>query len=108
MVACYLILLVLDRQKSVPAGISLNMQDVTYKEKEKVTESLANKINNLIDIKSKLSSISDHDPQLLGYIQRKLVPPALPNTKLILAKEIHSGQVKTSIIHYRTHKHVPR
>ena len=84
------------------------MQDVTYKEKEKVTESLANKINNLIDIKSKLSSISDHDPQLLDYIQRKLVPPALPNTKLILAKEIHSGQVNAlSITDYGTHKHIP-
>ena len=105
---CYLILLVLDRQKSVPAGISLNMQDVTYKEKEKVTESLANKINNLIDIKSKLSSISDHDPQLLVYIQRKLVPPAPPNTKLILAKEIHSGQVNSKYIHFKTHKHILR
>ena len=70
------------------------MQEETHKEKEKVTESLANRIENLIDIKSKLSSISDHDPQFLDYIQRKLVPPALPNTKLILAKEIHSGQVK--------------
>ena len=90
---CYLILLVLDRQKSVPAVIS-RVQEVTNKEKEEVTESLANRIENLIDIKSKLSSISDHDPQLLDYIQRKLVPPAPPNTKLILAKEIHSGQVK--------------
>ena len=90
---CYLILLVLDRQKSVPAVIS-RVQEVTNKEKEEVTESLAERIENLIDIKSKLSSISDHDPQLLDYIQRKLVPPAPPNTKLILAKEIHSGQVK--------------
>ena len=49
----------LDRQKSVPAGILLMMQEVTHKEKEKVTESLANKINNLIDIKSKLSSTGE-------------------------------------------------
>ena len=68
---CYLILLVLE-----------------------VTESLVTRIENLNDIKSKLSSISDHDPQLLDYIKKKLVPPAPPNTKLILAKEIHSGQVK--------------
>ena len=71
----------LDRQKSVPAGISLNMQDVTYKEKEKVTESLANKINNLIDIKSKLSSISDHQgrhcPTLAG-MARVETPVVLP------------------------------
>ena len=93
---CYLILLVLGRQKSVPAVIS-RVQEVTNKAKEEVTESLANRIENLIDIKSKLSSISDHDPQLLDYIQRKLVPPAPSNTKLILAEEIHSGQVKGSI-----------
>ena len=104
---CYLILLVLDRQKSVPAVIS-RVQEVTNKEKEEVTESLANRIENLIDIKSKLSSISDHDPQLLDYIQRKLVPPAPPNTELILAKEIHSGQVNAlSITDYGTHKHIP-
>ena len=104
---CYLILLVLDRQKSVPAVIS-RVQEVTNKAKEEVTESLANRIENLVDIKSKLSSISDHDPQLLDYIQRKLVPPAPPNTELILAKEIHSGQVNAlSITDYGTHKHIP-
>ena len=104
---CYLILLVLDRQKSVPAVIS-RVQEVTNKAKEEVTESLANRIENLIDIKSKLSSISDHDPKLLDYIQRKLVPPAPPNTELILAKEIHSGQVNAlSITDYGTHKHIP-
>ena len=80
---CYLIHLVLDTRKSV-----------TNKEKEEVTKSLVTRIENLSDIKSKLSTISDHDPQLLDYIQRKLVPPAPSNTKLILAEEIHSGQVK--------------
>ena len=83
---CYLIHLVLDTRKSV-----------TNKEKEEVTKSLVTRIENLSDIKSKLSTISDHDPQLLDYIQRKLVPPAPSNTKLILAEEIHSGQVKGSI-----------
>ena len=90
---CCLILLVLDRQISVPAVIS-RVQEVTNKAKEEVTESLVDRIENLIDIISKLSSVSDHDPQLLDYIQRKLVPPAPPNTELILAKEIHPGQVK--------------